>query len=484
MKKTKTNKYGYLAQNTLLFTISSFSSKILTFFLVPLYTNILSTQDYSTADIISTSATVLMYIFTLNISSAVLRFAIDAKEDKQRVLFYGFKIMFFGSAIVLVSLLVCWLLNLIKWAGYCYIFLFLIYIADSLQTVFYQYLRAVDKVKTMTVAAIVSTFVRLLSCVVTLVVFKLGVVGYLLSMFIGPMVSVVISLFAILPFKKEKVDKEYEKKLHRNMLSYSIPLIFNQLGWWVNNSINKYFLIWLKGAALNGVFAVSYKIANLMSMLCNIFCQAWGISAIKEFDKNDKDGFFAKVYGAFSAGLAIACSGLILVNIPLSKILFAKGFFEAWKYSSLLVFSMQFSGLSSFLGGIFSATKKNKTLATTTFISAIINIIFNLLLIPKFAATGAAIATAISFYVGWLLRLLSSRKYMKFKINFVRDHIVYLLIVLQIILEHTASHMFIAQGVVFVAICLLYFKQIKMYYEKFISVVVSKIKSLKIGSRG
>lgn len=484
MNKTKPNKYGYLAQNTLLFTISEFSSKILTFFLVPLYTNILSTEDYSTADIISTSAMILMYIFTLNISSAVLRFAIDSNERKQRVLFYGFKVIFTGAIIVLGGMIIFWVFNLIKWEGYCYVFLFLTFLADSLQTMLCQYLRAIDKVKHMALSGILSTVVRLVLCILTLVVFKLGVVGYLLSMFLGTLTSAVYPFCVILPLKKEPVDKEYDKQLAKGMQKYSIPLIFNQLGWWVNNSINKYFLIWLKGAALNGVFAVSYKIANLMSMLCNIFCQAWGISAIKEFDKNDKDGFFAKVYGAFSAGLAIACSGLILVNIPLSKILFAKGFFEAWKYSSLLVFSMQFSGLSSFLGGIFSATKKNKTLATTTFISALINIIFNLLLIPKFAATGAAIATAISFYVGWLLRLLSSRKYMKFKINFVRDHIVYLLIVLQIILEHTASHMFIAQSVVFVAICLLYFKQLKMYYEKFISVVVSKIKSLKIGSRG
>ena len=54
-----------------------------------------------------------------------------------------------------------------------------------------------------------------------------------------------------------------------------------------------------------------------------------------EFDKNDKDGFFAKVYSAFSAGLSISCSGLILVNIPLSKILFAKDFFAYILYHKI-----------------------------------------------------------------------------------------------------------------------------------------------------
>ena len=479
MGSLKNGKYSYLAKNTLLFTISSFSSKILTFFLVPLYTSVLTTEDYSTADIISTSATILMYIFTLNISSAVLRFAIDSKENKQRVLFYGFKVVFVGSVIVLFGLLASWILDLIKWTWYCYIFLFLIYLFDSLQTMLYNYLRAIDKVTVMTVSSILSTFVRLTSCVIMLVFFKMGILGYLISMTLGPIVSTMYPLFYILPFKKEKIDMQYEKRLHNNMRKYSIPLIFNQLGWWTNNSINKYFLIWFKGPDVNGVFAVAYKISNLMAMLCNIFVQAWGISAIKEFDKDDKDGFFSKVYAAFNAGLIICCSAIILVNIPTSKVLFAKDFFEAWKYSSLLVLAIAFSGLGSFLGGIFSATKENKSLATTTIVAAIANIILNILLVPRFSAIGAAVATAISFYFTWLLRFLLSRQYMRFKINLLRDHVSYLLVVVQIIFEHTENHFYGGQIVIFVLICLLYLKQIKEYYLKIKSVVMIKMKAKK-----
>ena len=59
------SKYGYLAKNTVLFTISSFGSKILVFLLVPLYTSILSTSDYGIADLITTTATLLIYVFTI-----------------------------------------------------------------------------------------------------------------------------------------------------------------------------------------------------------------------------------------------------------------------------------------------------------------------------------------------------------------------------------------------------------------------------------
>lgn len=55
-------KYSYLAQNTLLLTLSSFGSKFLAFFLVPLYTNVLTTSDYGIADIVTTSVTLLIYV--------------------------------------------------------------------------------------------------------------------------------------------------------------------------------------------------------------------------------------------------------------------------------------------------------------------------------------------------------------------------------------------------------------------------------------
>ena len=81
----KQNKYKYLAKNTLLFTISSFGSKILVFLLVPLYTSVLTTAQYGVADIISTSASMLTYVFTLDIASSILRFAIEQRENQYRI---------------------------------------------------------------------------------------------------------------------------------------------------------------------------------------------------------------------------------------------------------------------------------------------------------------------------------------------------------------------------------------------------------------
>ena len=66
-------KYKYLTKNVLIFAVSSFGTKFLSFLLVPFYTSVLTTAEYGIADIITTTATLMMYICTVNIADAVLR---------------------------------------------------------------------------------------------------------------------------------------------------------------------------------------------------------------------------------------------------------------------------------------------------------------------------------------------------------------------------------------------------------------------------
>ena len=50
------NRYKQLMKNMGLLTIGNFASKLLSFLLVPLYTNVLTTKEYGTFDIVVTTA--------------------------------------------------------------------------------------------------------------------------------------------------------------------------------------------------------------------------------------------------------------------------------------------------------------------------------------------------------------------------------------------------------------------------------------------
>ena len=67
-------KLKELFSNTLIFTLANFSSKILVFLMVPLYTAVLTTEEYGVSDMVNTVGNLLLPFLSLAISNAVLRF--------------------------------------------------------------------------------------------------------------------------------------------------------------------------------------------------------------------------------------------------------------------------------------------------------------------------------------------------------------------------------------------------------------------------
>ena len=65
------------------------------------------------------------------------------------------------------------------------------------------------------------------------------------------------------------------------MVKFSFPLIFSVIAWWINNASDRYILTWITGISVSGLYAISYKIPNLLSTFQNIFAQAWSISEVK-----------------------------------------------------------------------------------------------------------------------------------------------------------------------------------------------------------
>ena len=430
-------KYKNLTKNTALFAISSFGTKILSFLIVPLYTNILTTSEYGIADIIC----------TLDIGAGVLRFVLDKKEDKENIFSFGARVLVYGSIVAIFILSFIWILGIFDWPAGYYIFTFFYFFFSATYDVISRYLRAVDKVK---------------------LVFKIGMYGYMIALIMGPLFG---TLYGVLKSELRSVNFvkcTCDKGLKSEILRYCIPLIFNNLALWINAFLDKYFITAMIGSSENGIYSVASKIPNILSMCYVVFSQAWTLSAIKEFDKDDKDGFFGNTYNLFNAMICIVCSGIILFNVPLAKFLYAKDFFAAWQYSSVLLISVMFNSLTTFLGSLFSAVKKSRTIMTTTILSAVVNTVLNAILIPSWGALGAAIATAVAYLVMWAARLIKSREFIKMRITIKTDILVYILLALQVFFEHLEGHWYPTQVAIVVAIVLIHRK----YLGKIFSTIV------------
>lgn len=423
-------KYKYLIKNIGLLTISKFGSKILNFILIPLYTNLLSTVEYGTYDIYSTTISLMIPVLTLQIVDGVVRFSLDESNDKAAVFSIGLKRVLISCGIVAIIAVFNAKLRIIEILAEYPLCLILMYSSEILYSLFSQFSRGIERINELAIAGIINSATMLCLNILFLAKFKMGLEGYFYANIIAYIVPTIFILIRIKAWTYLCLNPK--KSLAREMNAYSKPMVFNNLAWWVNNASDRYIVTWLCGAAENGIYSISYKIPSLLNVFQEIFSQAWTLSAVKEYDDKNSD-FYTTVYEMYNFAMVITCSCLIIVDKLIARILFSQEFYTAWMYAPFLMLSVLFGSLSGLMGGIFSAAKKSNVFARTTILGASVNTALNIGLVYFTGPMGAAIATLISYILVWAARIYEANKIVKLSINLKHDVIVYCLLLIQIV---------------------------------------------------
>ena len=461
------NKSKYLVKNVLLFSLSSFLQKLFAFLLVPIYTSYLTSGEYGIADLVSTTTSFLIPIFSLDIQDSILRFVMDSKYDNEEILSNFVYINFVGFIMIVPIMIIIYILNLTNLPLYFFIYCCILFIANTFQNSFVMYCKGIEKVKSIVVSSTILSLSTILLNIVFLTVFRMGVHGYLLSMVIGYTVSTLYLIISTKLHKQIKLKKK-NKKVMKEMILYRTRLIFSVIAWWINNASDRYIITWILGVSASGIYAMSYRIPNIISIFYGIFSQAWTISAIKEFDKNDEDGFIGNTYMIINALLCLLCSSIMIFNIIICKMLFLGDFFVAWKYTPALLYAIVFYSNAMFLGNIFVAVKDTKFISLSTIISAIINTILNIVLINILGVIGAAIATLVGYFSIYLMRIIFVRKYIKIKYNSNLVFGSFILLFIQMILACYGNKFVFIQCIIFIVLIVM--------YRKYILNIISKVK--------
>ena len=326
-----------------------------------------------------------------------------------------------------------------------------------------NFARGIDDIAAVSVGGLINSVIMLSLNVLFLIPLHMGLNGYFYSSIIG------VSVCNLYIFMKTKIwhyiqFKKCDSTLRKEMIVYAIPLIFNSIAWWINNASDRYVIIALCGVAVNGIYSIAYKIPNILSMFQNIFNQAWTLSAVKDYDHNDSNGFFTRIYNTYNSMMVLMCSALIVGDRIIAKLLYAKDFYEAWKYAPFLLIAIVFGAISGYIGGIFSAVKDSKVYAQSTIIGAVFNIMLNLILVHFFGPIGAAIATAVSFLIVWIIRIFKMQTYIRIRFNIVRDGIAYSILFIQaftlLVCSEKIALLYVIEGCMFILHIVLYRKEL------------------------
>ena len=407
------SKYSYLLNNTLIFAIGSFGSKLISFLLVPFYTYVLTTSEYGQADYVMTISYLLIPIISFAFQDSVLRFGLENKSDCSNVAANSLFVFLLGAILlILLHPLILKIPSIRNWLPYLYITI----LSTNACNILFSYAKVKGKNKLFSVVSILQTFLIGILNIYLLIFVKCGVAGYLLSNILANMFVAVV-LFYATGFSRDIHKFSIDIILLKEMLRYSLPLIVNNLSWWILNSSDRVIINNMLSTSDLGLYTAASKIPGFISILSSIFSNAWTLSSIVEYDSDADPIFYSNVFHFFYVTVAFFSLLLISITRPLMSVYVSSDFFDSWTLVPMLVAATAFFSYSSFFGAIYGAVKKNVATAFTTFVAAFLNISLNLLLIDRYGLIVVSFSTLVGYFSIFVLRLINSRKYFSFYID-------------------------------------------------------------------
>lgn len=447
------DKYKKLLSNTLILTVGMFASKLLVYFLMPLYTAILSKEQYGTADLITNAANLLIPFCCIGITHGVFRFAADAEENNKVVFSSGATVLILSSAVFL--LLSPFISSIPYFESYSWLIAFYV-ISSNFHTLAKEYIRAKGYMKLYAAQSIFGTALTIAFNLLFLIPMKLGVTGYVLSVAVADAVGTVF-LFIYAKLYKDFSFRLVSKSKIKEMLKYSLPMMPTTVIWWITNVSDRFVVTAICGSAENGLYSAAYKIPTVIALVAGVFNDAWQISAISESkDREEVREFFSAVFERYQSILFLGCSMLIPFTPLATKILLNESYYSAWTFMPLLLVATVFSSLLTFIGTIYTVKKRTAMSFVTAAIGAGLNIALNFMMIPSMGAQGAGIATALSYFTVFVIRAIHSKSFMPFNLKAWKLALNTLIVVAQIIfMVMNLPFNILAQIVLILALCAL-----------------------------
>ena len=322
---------------------------------------------------------VLIPIVSLGITNAILRFGLEKGSDEKGIFTTGLAVICAGE--VLLALFYPMLRDVGLMGDYAALLMLYVF-AANLHSLFGTMAQALGRVRIYAVSGIVCTVLLVAFNVLLLSVFRMGITGYILSNVIADALAAVF-LFAVLRLWRCFRMASLNRGLIRNMFRYCLPLIPATVCSWIINISDRYFISYMLGADVSGLYAVANKISTIMLIISNIFTSAWQLSAMDGRPRAEKERFFSNVYSVYEAGALTGAAVLMAASRLIMRFLAAPDYFSAWHYAPVLT-----------LG--------------------------NALLIPVWGAMGAAASTLASYAVILAARALHSRRLLKVRISLPR----------------------------------------------------------------
>lgn len=403
-----------LAKGTIIYFIGSFGSKILSFILLPVYAKYLTTEAYGDYDLINTVIQIVYPVITMMLDNALYVYLIstDDKKRKQDIISFAIKTLFLNS---IIAVGICLILNCffeIKYIEWIILWL----ISYSAYSTWIQLCRGLYQQKLFSLTGVIVTSVILVGNIIGLVVLKQDYRFLMISNCAAYSISIIFlesKLHVFSYAKKGKASKELKKEL----LRYTLPLMPNQLSWWILNVSDRLMISFYLGTGANGLYAMACKIPAILNVVHSVFSAAWSDDILSSDNIRETEVYAEKIYNMYFRILIGVSMVLMAANKFIFEYIIGGNFVQAYKYTYFLYLGFLFTSLGSLLGAFYGYYKKSLNVSLSTIVGAIVNFVINLMFLNTYGIQVASISTLVGAITVWIIRLLGLKNLVNIRIS-------------------------------------------------------------------
>lgn len=395
-----------LWQDTKLYSVAHFSTSLLAFLMLPIYTAYFSPAAFGTWDLFFTTMTLLIPLVSFELSAATYRWLLqtNTKENQRIAISTGFFALLkhIGISIIIAGAVFLLFDFPLKIEA-------LILLLSMLSFSFMQQcVRGLQLNQLFAWMSVLQSIIMISFNLYFILYLQLGIVAFFYA-------HIIANIIVILIASRKSNFSTYlsyaarSREVLREFYTYAWPIIPATASWWIMTMSDRWFISGFLGAASNGIYAIALKIPAVLLMINTVFSLAWKDNAIMYNETTEKSAHYTTVFKRYVRILASVVIVLILLAKPVILIFLDAAYAEAWKYSGILLIATLFHAFALFWSAGFHAAKQTKAIFHSSIIGAAVNVVGNFLLIPVWGLYGIAIATMIAFFVTWLMRVRAAR---------------------------------------------------------------------------
>lgn len=369
---------------------------------LPIFTRVFSPEEYGVWNFIGSATGILSGIVILGGDSAYARYFFIARSDAERqvitttwlsfLFVWSLCVTFIGLPFVRSFSL--WAFNSDRYSIVCLLALFGVPLTLA-NTMCGQVLRNQFRAKLFAGLNLASAFLGLGLSIWGAVTLNLGLTGVIGGGLVAAVVLLPVRVWTI----REMLRPVFSFPDLAKLLRFGIPLVPTSLAYWIFAGSDRLILGKLSTLDQLGLFAVGLTITSPLNFANSAFGQAWSPHAIRIYEEQREFAqvFFGKVLTYLLAGFGILSVGITTFSRELLMIFSTPAFYAgAAAVGPLTLGIMAYASTQITASGI-SVTKRTHYFALVSWTAAILNVLLNFMLVPRWGMLGTSWAMAIAY---------------------------------------------------------------------------------------